>query len=232
VSPAPDQPPAVVVFDLGGVLATPAELLPRLAGLARVPVGPFETAYWAQRSAYDAGGLDAAYWDAVVTAAGGTPTDALTRTLTAADCEGWGDLPRVSRLLLAELAAAGTRLGLLSNAPLAMARWVRRADWARHFEHLVVSGEQGCLKPDRVVYELTAGLFAVDAARVLFFDDRTENVDGARRAGWDARLWAGPADCRTVLVEREVLPAVAPASQPARGLESPPVPAPGTGGRG
>ncbi len=232
MSPAPDQPPAVVVFDLGGVLATPVELVPHLARLARVPVGPFETAYWAHRAAYDAGGLDAAYWDAVVAAGGGTPTDALTRTLTAADCEGWGDLPRVSRLLLAELAAAGTRLGLLSNAPVAMARWVRGADWAHPFEHLVVSGEQGCLKPDPVVYGLTAGLFAVDPARVLFFDDRTENVDGARRAGWDARLWAGPADCRAVLAERGVLPAVATASQPGRGLESPPMSATGPGGRG
>jgi len=232
VSPAPDQPPAVVVFDLGGVLATPVELFPRLAGLARVPVGRFEAAYWAHRAAYDAGGLDATYWNAVVTAAGGTPTDALTRTLTAADCEGWGDLPSVSWLLLAELAAAGTRLGLLSNAPLAMARWVRQADWARPFEHLVVSGEQGCLKPDRVVYELTAGLFAVDAARVLFFDDRTENVAGARRAGWDARLWVGPAGCRAVLAERGVLPAAATASQPGRGLESPSTSATGPGGRG
>jgi len=230
VSPALDQPPAVVVFDLGGVLANPVELLPHLARLARVPVGPFESAYWAQRAAYDAGGLDAAYWDAVLTAAGGTPAESLTRTLTAADCDGWGDLPRVSRLLLAELAAAGTRLGLLSNAPLAMARWVRGADWARPFEHLVVSGEQGCLKPDRVVYELTAGLFAVPGARVLFFDDRVENVDGARRAGWDARLWAGPADCRAVLAERGLLPAVAPASQPGRGPGSPPTP--GTGSCG
>lgn len=206
MSPASDVTPAVVVFDLGGVLAMPEELLPRLAAVAGVAAGPFEDAYWLDRAAYDAGGLDDAYWEPIVRAAGGVPTEALTAELTRADCEIWGTLPLPSRELLAELVAAGTRLGLLSNAPTAMARWVRSADWAQPFEHLVVSGEQGAMKPAAVVYELTTALFAVDPGEVLFFDDRADNVAGARAVGWDAHVWTGPADARTLLVDRGLLP--------------------------
>ena len=207
--PDQHQPPdpadaPVVVFDLGGVLAHPEDLLTRLAAIADLEPAAFETSYWAHRPAYDAGCPDADYWGPVVADAGGRPSTDTTRALTDADCALWGDLPIVSRRLLADLVDAGVRLGLLSNAPTAMARWVRGADWAQPFEHLVVSGQQGCMKPDPVIYQLTTALFAVEPAAVTFFDDREDNVAAARAVGWDAHVWAGPAQARVVLAARGV----------------------------
>jgi len=54
----------------------------------------------------------------------------------------------------------------------------------------VVSGEAGCRKPDRGIYEsLIAKLGLSDRNAVLFVDDREKNVDTAHRLGWQTLLF-------------------------------------------
>lgn len=210
-----DSLPPVVVFDLGMVLATPVDLIPRLTAVAAadVPDGPpgtgrddapldvagFEQGYWAYRAAYDGGSTDAEYWGAVLADAGRRAEPGLIDALAAADCGIWADLAPAPLRLLADLERSGTRLGLLSNAPAAMARWIPTCDWARPFEHLVFSAELRLLKPDPAVYADVTARFAVDPEDILFFDDRPENVAGALEHGWQAHIWMGIADARAVL---------------------------------
>ena len=201
----------MVVFDLGMVLSTPIDLIGRLVAVVRADVGRFDDAgfergYWAHRSAYDAGSSDSDFWGAVLAEAGVRSQPELVGALTDADCRIWADIPTAPRRLLAELAAAGTRLGLLSNAPASMGRHVRTRDWAQPFEHLCFSAEMGLLKPDPAIYAAVSALFAVQPAAVTFFDDRPDNVAGAWEHGWRAHIWTGIDDARTALRACGALP--------------------------
>ena len=57
---------------------------------------------------------------------------------------------------------------------------------------VTVSGEVKLIKPDVAIYELHARTFGLDPSRSLFIDDSQANVDGAKKAGWNAVLYAGP----------------------------------------
>ncbi len=57
---------------------------------------------------------------------------------------------------------------------------------------VTVSGEVKLIKPDVAIYELHARTFGLDPSRSLFIDDSQANVDGAKKAGWNAVLFAGP----------------------------------------
>lgn len=176
-----------VVFDLGGVLARPSDPVGRLSRKLGIDVDP--VAYWDLRDAYDLGLADDVYWSAV--AAAGEP-----RRLAEADAETWTDLAVDSLLLLDELSRRRTRLALLSNAPLALAAVAGRSDWSKLFETLVISAREGVAKPDPAVYERVTAVLDLPPSRIAFFDDRAENVEAARRHGWDAFVWAGVTDAR------------------------------------
>ena len=79
--------------------------------------------------------------------------------------------------------------------------------FAPHFAGRVrCSGEFGGCKPDPVVYLRCAEALAVDPARVLFVDDREENVDGARRAGMMGHPYRSPASLHAALAALGLLP--------------------------
>lgn len=49
-----------------------------------------------------------------------------------------------------------------------------------HFDGVVVSGEEGVIKPDPVIYRTLLNRFGLKAEECVFIDDRLENVEGAR----------------------------------------------------
>ena len=59
-----------------------------------------------------------------------------------------------------------------------------------HFDEIIYSAALGVCKPDRVFFTTAQARMGVSAAQaILFVDDRTANVDGARMAGWRAMLY-------------------------------------------
>ncbi len=63
----------------------------------------------------------------------------------------------------------------------------------RHFDEMIYSAALGVCKPDRVFFTNAQARMGVTVAQsILFVDDRAENVDGARAAGWRAMLYRGP----------------------------------------
>lgn len=197
-----------VVFDYGEVIAQrpPAAAFARLAGL--VGAGPeegraaaFEDGYWRYRDKYDRGmpGLD--YWRAVGAGAGVEIGPAEAATLSAADVELWNTLDPRSVELVAELAASGRRLALLSNAPVDHGAAFRTRDWAVPFQHFVISGELGIAKPDPAIWRALVDRLEAPADEVLFLDDRAENVAAAREAGIRAFVWTGTDDARRYIAE-------------------------------
>ncbi len=94
--------------------------------------------------------------------------------------------------LVRQLKLGGHRLGVLSNTCDAHWRFVypeRYAELWSHFERFALSFELRSLKPEPDIYRQAATLAEVVPERIFFVDDRDENVDAARRAGFDAVLF-------------------------------------------
>jgi 2-haloacid dehalogenase len=102
--------------------------------------------------------------------------------------------------ILAELRARGMPLYALSNFstetyPVACARF----DFLGWFDHCVVSGEVGLVKPDPRIFALAVERCGLTPARTLFIDDLAANVTVAERAGWRALRFTDPPRLRADL---------------------------------
>ena len=68
------------------------------------------------------------------------------------------------------------------------------------FGHLVTGGvysfSAGAMKPDPVIYEAFEREYGVPYA---YFDDRAENVEGAKARGWNAFVYHSPEEFRKIL---------------------------------
>lgn len=102
--------------------------------------------------------------------------------------------------LLRELRDGGTRLLALTNwsretFPIARERY----DFLSWFEGILVSGDEGVIKPDPAIYRLLISRFDVDVTRAVFTDDNIRNVEGARQAGLQALHFTGAQQLRAEL---------------------------------
>lgn len=186
-----------IVFDFGEVISQRNPALPAMAARLGVSLERFESAYW-DRDAYDRGGSDADYWSSIGSSLGMTFDAAAVRELTALDNAGWLDEPVTATVaLIDDLYSLGVPLALLSNAPVTFARLAEKEPWAKHFQHLVFSGDLGYAKPDAAIWTHVESV--IGSSDVIFFDDRASNVEGALAAGWDARLWTSAAAARVEL---------------------------------
>lgn len=186
-----------IVFDFGEVISRRNPAIPGMAARLGVSVASFEEAYW-DRDAYDRGGSDASYWELIGSRLGLSFSDAEVRELTALDNAGWLTDPVPETVALIEdLAALGVPLALLSNAPVTFARLAEKEPWAKHFRHLIFSGDLGLAKPDAAIWRHAESV--VGSGDLIFLDDRLSNVEGALVAGWDARLWTSATAARVEL---------------------------------
>lgn len=53
-------------------------------------------------------------------------------------------------------------------------------------EHRAASHLLGLAKPELEIYRTYEQLAGIPSERILFFDDTAENIEAARRAGWNA----------------------------------------------
>lgn len=97
-----------------------------------------------------------------------------------------GEIPGTVALLEA-LVQTGIPCFALTNFNAHTFRRVRtRFPWFARFQGILVSGEEGLLKPEPEIYALTERRFGLDPARTLLIDDSAANVEGARACGWQA----------------------------------------------
>ena len=195
--PAPiSLAPRVVVFDYGEVISrepTQADR-DRLVARAGADDGSFWPAYWSHREALDQGTATISeYWTAV---AGdlGVEWDAVdVHELWAIDHRGWLSVDPGTLRVLHALAEGGTRLALLSNAGADFSGWLRSGSFAPLFERVFVSGELGLVKPHAAIYEHVIDELGISPSELLFVDNRSENVEGARAVGGDGHVFTDAA---------------------------------------
>jgi putative hydrolase of the HAD superfamily len=190
-----------IVFDYGEVISLHTTALADLAGMVGVPDADFTAAYWAARDAYDRGQSDLDFWQAVHP--GVSPE--LVARLSEVDIAGWLHISEPTIALLEELTEAGVPMALLSNAPVSFARVAEQQEWAKHFRHLVYSGDLGMAKPDPEIWRALAEQLDAVPSDCVFFDDRQVNIDGAVAAGMTGVLWRGADSARESLVDLGVL---------------------------
>lgn len=183
-----------VVFDVGDVLVPTLSLHAVVGEGLGLPEAEFLSGFWTGRVAYDLGGAASEYWAGVLEAWGREADPDLMAELERRDAARWSVLPDEQAALVAERAAAGDRLALLSNAPAPLACAVRAAAWSDPFDVLVFSCDLGVGKPDPELFARASALLG--PGETVFLDDKAENVEAAREHGWDAHVWVGVEDAR------------------------------------
>lgn len=196
-----------VLFDYGGVLSTPqpdADVA-LLASVAGATVPDFRDAYWAHRLSYDRAGSDGAtYWQKVAAGLGRSFSAAQVAELTRLDIASWLHLREDTVALAGDLAAAGHRLALLSNAPVEVAVAVAGLPVTALFEHCAFSCFLRSAKPEPECYRRVLALLGAVPAEVVFVDDRPENVAAAAALGIRGVHFTGPGQARAALAAHGV----------------------------
>lgn len=81
--------------------------------------------------------------------------------------------------------AAGVPVWILSNTNALAVGWIReRYPFFHEFDGYVCSHETHSMKPDAKIYEVLEAAVGVSGDRLLYVDDRLENVVAAIRRGW------------------------------------------------
>ncbi|MDQ7990301.1 MAG: HAD family phosphatase [Candidatus Dactylopiibacterium sp.] len=95
--------------------------------------------------------------------------------------------------LLRELKAAGLRVLALTNFSAETFPRARRLyDFLAEFEGIVVSGEEGLVKPDPAIFECLFARYGVVPREAVFIDDSAANVASARALGLHAVHFTAP----------------------------------------
>jgi 2-haloacid dehalogenase len=108
--------------------------------------------------------------------------------------------------ILEELRAAGVPLLALSNWAADTFAAVRGDfPFLAHFEHIVLSGAEGVVKPDPEIFRRLLARSGRRAEECLFIDDVAANVAAAQSVGFAAIQFRTPEDLRQELVRRGIL---------------------------
>ena len=180
------------------VLSTPTGLYEGLATILGCTPEAVQKGFWGpHRHSYDEGISDRAYWELALPLMEGAHVrdlDAVLPELVAADTGGWRRIREGARTILEALAARGTRVFVLSNAPRSFAATAAGFDWAHLVERYFFSGLMGVAKPSPEIYARVEELLGLPGDALWFVDDRIENVTTASNRGWHAHLWVDDAD--------------------------------------
>ncbi|WP_240660109.1 HAD family phosphatase [Streptomyces sp. WAC 01529] len=193
----------ILLFDMFGVIARhqSEDGKARLTALADVPESRFWEAYWGLRQPYDRGdiaGFD--YWRGVADALGTDFGPHRIARLIEADIASWSSVDDTMVALVEELAAAGRPIALLSNIPEELAvHYEGRHPWLKHFQVRGFSCRIGHAKPEPGAYRWCLDALGAEPERVLFVDDREDNIRAAGASGIRGHLFTTPARLREAL---------------------------------
>jgi putative hydrolase of the HAD superfamily len=217
------MPLRAVVFDYGKVLSGPANPVAHqhLLELTRLPHAVFEEHYWSHRLEYDHGTLyGQTFWLEFARNASITLDQPTIDRLIAQDILLWADLNPGMLRWAAQVRAAGFRTGILSNMGEELLAHIKKNfPWIYNFDHCTWSCELGLVKPDAAIYQYTLERLGVRAEESLFLDDKSINVEGARRVGMHAILYRDMATLQDELARSgwaDQLPALPAEWAPAR----------------
>ena len=180
-----------VIFDWGGVFMRTVDAAPRLAWDARLGLAPgsvnrlvFESPAW--RRAQLGQISDGDFWADLRERLNLSP-----EALAEFQHDFWaGDRLDGDLVALIGSLRPHYKTALLSNFSAELRQLLTHYGLIDAFDVIVISGEEGILKPDARIYHLAAERLGVPVADCLFVDDFEENVAGAQAAGMQALRFA------------------------------------------
>jgi putative hydrolase of the HAD superfamily len=107
--------------------------------------------------------------------------------------------------LIHELKETGIQVGLLSNIDERLAKLLRAAGYYKPFDPCVLTCDIGVSKPDLKAYQILIEKMKCAPSKIIFVDDRLENVEAAKQVGIDAILFTSYAQIHTELAKRGLL---------------------------
>jgi putative hydrolase of the HAD superfamily len=178
---------AGVIFDYGGVLAfhqTAADSA-GMANIAGLPAPVFHDLYWTDRLAYDQGLTTAEdYWNDLARRGGAVLDSHQISRLIDADVESWLNFDSGVYDFAESLRQRGKQIAVLSNMPRELGEALKaRTKGFAPFAHLTLSYEVQSVKPEPAIYEHCLADMSLRPEKILFLDDRIENIRGAERLG-------------------------------------------------
>ncbi|MDR2772335.1 MAG: HAD family phosphatase [Elusimicrobiota bacterium] len=103
--------------------------------------------------------------------------------------------------LVLDLKKAGYKIYGLSNFSSDKIKDVyEKFDFHRHLDGAIVSAFVKVVKPNIEIYKLLCDKYHIKPEETLFFDDRVENVEGAKAAGMKGFVFISPQQARQALI--------------------------------
>lgn len=198
----------MILFDVGGVLLTNGwDAGERAAVLEHFGLNraDFETRHIGSYRAWEIGAITLqSYLDATVFY---EPRCFTREEFFAAICAGSKLLHEGAIGILEEIAASDKCLvGALNNEARETNEFRFEHFGLRKFFRVTLSScYLGLRKPDAAIFRCALEILGQSPERILFIDDRAENVAGAAAAGMSAILFRGAQALRQELIERGVL---------------------------
>lgn len=198
--------PALLVFDMGGVLCLVDEVNPaeRVAKLTGRSIDEAFAAVFAPQSKrpMELGHQTWVEFVARASAAlGGTLSEVELRAIYSTVLAPHRPIFPLLRELMRKLP-----VGLCSNT--SQLHWEiakQQLPFWKHFQPLVLSYEVGLMKPDKRIYERLTSESGVAPGKIFFVDDNQANVAGALEAGLQALVFKGVKELTLELRARGVL---------------------------
>ena len=184
---------SAVVLDFGGVMTT-STMPQRVIALAKekgIDWNVFVDGFNAHRLDYDAGRITLGEMYALMWGdAGLSVSDETTAAFMKADDESWCYRNERTLEWMKALKGRGFKIGILTNMAPKFAREHFEpvfADFIVLADAMVISGDEGIVKPQREIYDLLRSRINLPAEELCFIiDDAEKNVNGSRVAGWNA----------------------------------------------
>lgn len=179
-----------VLFDYGMVLSAPPDpaAWQKMREITGFDEQTLHRGYWTPRHAYDRGDLNGlAYWEQVASAGATGFTPEQVQQLINADVALWTRLNTPMVEWAQQLQRAGVHTGILSNIGDAMTDGLLgKFDWLQDFHHCVWSYRLRVAKPEPEIYQAAAEALGTPPEKILFIDDKAENIQSAHEVGMQA----------------------------------------------
>ena len=183
-----------VIFDYGNVLSRVPEQddIDAMAAIMQIGTDRFLEGYWHHRLDYDCGMPSIEYWQAVADYLDIALKPEEADRLTMIDAISWSRPEPAMAELADRLHRAGVELAILSNMPMVIKVYLEsNCNWLPDFVHRTYSCDLKFAKPDPRIYEHSKNGVARHEERIVFIDDREENIDAARKVGINSLLFSG-----------------------------------------
>lgn len=189
------QEPKVVVFDLGKVLLDFDYSIACRRFAEQSTISPEETSHLLHNTPllceFETGNLTAQqFYQKMRQSSGFEGDEELFQTIFR---EIFTPIPEMISLH-ASLRSEGVPTYIFSNTNDIAIEYIReRYSFFSHFDNYVLSYEHGAMKPQPKLYEVVEKIVGCRGAKILYIDDRPENIEAGARRGWQVILQEDPA---------------------------------------